>query len=142
VFILVRTSNAGAGQFQDLLCEGRPLYVHVAEAVRSWTREQLGSCGFGDVGAVVGATHPPELATLRRSLPEVVFLVPGFGAQGATADQTAAAFRPDGLGAIVNSSRALLFPYAPGETAWEAKIEAATRTTIHELAAATPMGRL
>lgn len=142
VFILVRTSNPGAGQFQDLLCEGQPLYLHVAEAVRSWTREQLGSCGFGDVGAVVGATHPAELAALRQRLPEAIFLVPGFGAQGGTAGDTAAAFRSDGLGAVVNSSRALLFPYAPAETAWEAKIEAATRAAVRELAAATPSGNL
>src|SRR5689334_10783026 len=53
VFVLVRTSNPGAGQFQDLPCEGRPLFLHVAEAVRIWTRENLGQCGFGDVGAVV-----------------------------------------------------------------------------------------
>jgi orotidine-5'-phosphate decarboxylase len=142
VFVLVRTSNAGAGQFQDLMCEGRPVFVHVAEAVRAWTCEQLGNCGFGDVGAVVGATHPSELAAVRRSLPEAIFLVPGYGTQGGAAGDIAAAFRSDGLGAIVNSSRAILFPYTPAEPAWEAKIEAATRATIGELAAGTPMGRL
>src|SRR5947207_12853737 len=61
VFVLVRTSNAGAGQFQDLRCNGKALYVHVAEAVRAWTRENMGREGFGDVGAVVGATSPAEL---------------------------------------------------------------------------------
>src|SRR5207253_5875277 len=102
VFVLVRTSNPGAGQFQDLLCDGKPLYRHVGEAVAAWSRENLGACGLGDVGAVVGATYPAELAVLRSALPEVVFLVPGFGAQGGTARDTAAAFRSDGLGAIVN----------------------------------------
>src|SRR5207245_5555804 len=57
VFVLVRTSNPGARQFQDLECSGRPLYQHVADAVGAWTRAHLGRCGFGDVGAVVGATH-------------------------------------------------------------------------------------
>src|SRR5947209_7034522 len=99
VFILVRTSNPGAGQFQDLHCDGRPLFLHVAEAVRRWTRENLGQGGWGDVGAVVGATHPAELATVRTALPEAYLLVPGFGAQGAAAAETAPAFRDDGLGA-------------------------------------------
>lgn len=142
VFVLVRTSNAGAGQFQDLVCNGRPLYAHVAESVASWTREDLGDCGFGDVGAVVGATQPAELAAVRRLLPEAILLVPGFGAQGAAPADTAGAFRSDGLGAVVNSSRGILFPYDPDEPRWEAKVEAATRDTVAALARATPMGRL
>ena len=99
VFVLVRTSNPGAGQFQDLSCDGRPLFLEVATAVRSWTRENLGQCGYGDVGAVVGATHPQELAMIRQSLREAFFLLPGYGAQGAKAADTAPAFRDDGLGA-------------------------------------------
>ena len=142
VFVLVRTSNPGAGQFQDLDCGGRPLFQHVAEAVRSWAREHPGASGFGDVGAVVGATYPAELAVLRQMLPEVVFLVPGFGAQGAGAADTAAAFRPDGLGAGVNSSRGILFPFQPDDPDWEARVEAAARATVAALAAATPMRNL
>lgn len=142
VFVLVRTSNPGAGQFQDLVCDGKPLFRHVAAAVGAWGRENLGRCGFGDVGAVVGATHPAELAVVRRDLPEAIFLVPGFGAQGATAADTAAAFRDDGLGAVVNSSRGILFPFKPNETAWEARVEAATRATVAALREATAMGQL
>src|SRR5205085_10828658 len=97
VFVLVRTSNPGAGLFQDLVCDGRPVYRHVAEAVGQWAGENRGRCGFGDVGAVVGATHPAELAAVRQGLPDVVFLVPGYGTQGGTAADTAAAFRADGL---------------------------------------------
>ncbi len=134
VFVLVRTSNPGAGQFQDLICDGRPLYQHVGLAVQAWAQENLGKCGFGDVGAVVGATYPAELAQLRQMVPEVVFLVPGFGAQGASAADTAAAFRADGLGAIVNSSRGVLFPFAPDDPAWQARVESATRATIAALA--------
>jgi orotidine-5'-phosphate decarboxylase len=133
LFVLVRTSNAGAGQFQDLLVSSgatpsRPLYQHVGEAVAAWARENLGACGFGDVGAVVGATYPSELAMLRQMLPEVIFLVPGFGAQGGTAADVAPAFRADGLGAVINSSRGILFPFRPDERRWEARIEEAVRT--------------
>lgn len=142
VFVLVRTSNPGAGQFQDLHCEGRPLYLHVAEAVGAWARENLGHCGFGDVGAVVGATHPAELATVRAALPEAVFLVPGYGAQGGSAIDTAAAFRADGVGAVVNSSRGLTFPFSPRDPDWEQAVEQATRRSIAELTAATPMRAL
>ena len=79
LFVLVRNSNPGSGLFQNLICDGRPLYQHVAAAVGEWNRENLGQCGLGDVGAVVGATHPSELRLLREMLPEVWFLVPGFG---------------------------------------------------------------
>jgi orotidine-5'-phosphate decarboxylase len=141
VFVLVRTSNPGAGLFQDLLVSGgdshpRPLYRRVGEAVAGWARENLGVCGLGDVGAVVGATYPSELAELRRALPEAIFLVPGFGAQGGTAADVAAAFRPDGLGAIVNSSRGILFPFAPEAADWERRVEAAARDTAAALARA------
>jgi orotidine-5'-phosphate decarboxylase len=132
-FVLVRTSNPGAGLFQDLVCAGKPLYQHVGEAVAAWSRENVGACGLGDVGAVVGATYPEELATLRRQLGEVIFLVPGFGAQGGGADDVAAAFREDGLGAVVNSSRGILFPFAPDAADWEAKVEAATRAAVNAL---------
>jgi orotidine-5'-phosphate decarboxylase len=135
VFVLVRTSNPGARQFQDLVCDGRPVYQHVGAAVAGWSRENLGHCGLGDVGAVVGATYPAELAELRRLLPEVIFLVPGFGAQGAGPSEVAPAFRADGLGAMINSSRGIVFPFAPDEAKWERLIEKATRDTITAIAA-------
>jgi orotidine-5'-phosphate decarboxylase len=134
VFVLVRTSNPGAGLFQDLECAGRPLYQHVGAAVAAWARENLGACGLGDVGAVVGATYPAEMGVLRRLLPEVPFLVPGFGAQGGTADDIAAAFRADGQGAVVSSSRGVLFPFAPDDPGWEQQVEAAARAAAGALA--------
>jgi orotidine-5'-phosphate decarboxylase len=148
LFVLVRTSNPGAGQFQDLLVASpssshlgeekgvitRPLYEYVGDAVAAWARENLGACGLGDVGAVVGATYPTELAMLRKRLPEVLFLVPGFGAQGGTAADVAPAFRPDGLGALINSSRGILFPFPPDDPHWEARIAEATRAAIAALA--------
>jgi orotidine-5'-phosphate decarboxylase len=142
VFVLVRTSNQGAGLFQDLECRGKPLYQHVAEAVGAWAKENLGTCGYGDVGAVVGATHPAELATLRQLSPQTIFLVPGYGAQGGSAADVAAAFRDDGLGAIVNSSRGIIACFKPDEPRWEEAIEKATRAAIADLTKSTPMGQL
>jgi orotidine-5'-phosphate decarboxylase len=133
LFVLVRTSNPGAGLFQDLQCDGRPVYQHVAAAVAAWNGEHLGACGFGDVGAVVGATHPAELKLLREQLPAVWFLVPGYGAQGGMAADVRTAFRSDGLGAIVNSSRGVTFPFAPEDANWQAAIESAARKAAAEL---------
>ena len=107
--MLVRTSNPGAGLFQNLVCDGKPLYRHVAEEVARW------DAGRGDVGAVVGATHPTELAELRAAMPDVWFLVPGYGAQGGTAADVRAAYRADGSGAVVNSSRGVVFPFHPDD---------------------------
>ena len=138
VFVLVRTSNPGAGLFQDLLvtsnsAASRPLYQHVGLAVASWSRENLGVCGLGDVGAVVGATYPAEMTQLRQLLPEVIFLVPGFGAQGGSGADVRPAFRPDGLGAVVNSSRGIMFPFRAEDKDWERKVEDAAKATIAAL---------
>lgn len=138
VFVLVRTSNPGAGLFQDLPCDGQPLYLRVADAVAAWTREHLGRSGFGDVGAVVGATHVRELGLIRERIPDVPFLIPGYGVQGGAAADTAPAFRGDGLGAVVSSSRGILFPFAPDEPRWESAIETATQNAVTELAQAAP----
>jgi orotidine-5'-phosphate decarboxylase len=142
LYVLVRTSNKGAGLFQDLVADGKPIYRHVADAVRSWTRENLGATGYGDVGAVVGATHPAELAELRAAAPEVPFLVPGYGAQGGKAADLAAAFREDGLGAVINSSRGIIAAFKPDDVDWKKKIVSATDAAITELRSVTPMGRL
>jgi orotidine-5'-phosphate decarboxylase len=141
LFILVRTSNKGAGQFQDLSCAGQLLHVHVAHAVEAWSKENLGTSGYGDVGAVIGATSPAELKSLRTELPSALLLVPGYGAQGGTAADTAGAFRPDGRGAVVNSSRGITFPFAPDEVHWEAAIHAATLKANAELCSVLPHPR-
>lgn len=141
VFVLVRTSNPGAGLFQDLEVRqsateaARPLFEVVGASVRAWSRENLGTCGYGDVGAVVGATYPAELGRLRQLLPEVPFLVPGFGAQGGRADDVLPALDSHRLGAVVNSSRAILFPCPPTTVNWEAHVETATRSAITALTA-------
>lgn len=136
LYVLVRTSNPGAGQFQDLQCEGQPLRNHVAAAVVAWTKENLGQGGYGDVGAVVGATNPMELADLRGRLPGTPLLVPGYGAQGGTAADVKAAFDSQGLGAVVNSSRGVAFPFRPDDADWEAAIAAALDAAAEELGGA------
>ncbi len=134
IFILVRTSNPGAGLFQDLLCPEEKLYRHVAKMVESLNRGHLEPCGYGDVGAVVGATYPAELAELRHLMPNTLFLVPGFGAQGASAGDLAGAFRHDGTGAVINSGRAITFAAKPDQRDWETQLDRACEKAKGELA--------
>ena len=149
VFVLVKTSNAGGGMFQDLVADGQPLYRHVAEHVENMARETAGPSGYGLVGAVVGATYPQQSAELRATMPHTWFLVPGYGSQGATARDMRGAFDHRGLGAIVNNSRGIIFAHARKEYAaqfgaanWQRAVEAATREMIAELRAETPAGKL
>ena len=149
VFVLVKTSNPGGAVFQDLVVDGRPLYRHVAKQVERAARQTAGRSGYGSVGAVVGATYPEQATELRAAMPHAWFLVPGYGSQGATASDVAGAFDERGLGAMVNSSRGIIFAYGRppyserfGAANWQAAVEAATRDMIGELAAHTPAGRL
>jgi orotidine-5'-phosphate decarboxylase len=110
-FILVRTSNPSAAELQDLEAGGWPIYRHVAELVKHWGEERCGESGWSSVGAVVGATWPRQLAELREAMPKTPFLVPGYGAQGGAAQDVLPAFDGEGLGAIVNSSRGIIYAY-------------------------------
>jgi len=112
LFVLVKTSNPKSGEIQDLNVEGSPLYMHLAEKVAAWGAPLVGESGYSAVGAVVGATHPKQAAEIRAALPKAFFLVPGYGAQGGKAEDLKACFNPDGLGAVVNSSRGII-------SAWE-----------------------
>ncbi|MBW3542304.1 MAG: orotidine-5'-phosphate decarboxylase [Planctomycetes bacterium] len=145
VYVLVRTSNAGAGAFQDLDVGGRSVYRHVAAVVEELAAATADADGFGLVGAVVGATWPRELAELRAAMAHAPLLVPGYGSQGAGAADVAGAFRSDGLGTLVNSSRAINFawleePYRDeyGPDRWEDAVEAATRRMIADLQSVLP----
>src|SRR5262245_48705724 len=142
VIVPGRSSHHGAGLVHGLECEGKPLYQHVAEAAGNWAHENLGKCGYGDVGAVVGATPPAELAALRQSIPQTIFLVPGYGAQGGSAADAAAAFRDDGLGAVINSSRGIIAAFKPDDSNWQQAIESATRAAIADLHSLTAMAKL
>lgn len=109
IFVLVRTSNPGSAEFQ--LHGDPPLWQVIAKRVDQWGEASLGQCGLASVGAVVGATHREELAQIRKSMPNTVFLLPGYGAQGAAAADLAGAFREDGRGALVSASRSVAFAY-------------------------------
>jgi orotidine-5'-phosphate decarboxylase len=109
VFILVKTSNKGSGEFQGLkLADGTQNMEAMARLVAGWGATRKGACGLNDVGAVVGATYPDEARRLRQLMPDTVFLVPGYGAQGGSAADALAGRRSDGRGVVVNSSRAII----------------------------------
>ena len=110
LFVLVKTSNPGSVEISEARnAQGESISDWLAGFVRESGRDCIGACGYSSVGAVVGATFPQEAAHLRRWMPRSFFLVPGFGAQGGTADDAAACFGDDGLGAVVNSSRGILY---------------------------------
>jgi orotidine-5'-phosphate decarboxylase len=140
IFVLVKTSNPGGRMLQDLVSDGVPLYRRVAEHVESLAASLLGRCGYGSVGAVVGATYPEQLAELRAAMPHTWFLVPGYGSQGGSAADVVAAFDERGTGAIVNNSRGIIFAHERREYAdrfgpsrWQEAVEAATRDMIDQL---------
>jgi orotidine-5'-phosphate decarboxylase len=145
MYVLVRTSNPGGAMIQELRAAGRPIYDHVAEQVQSLAAATLGGRNYGLVGAVIGATNPRQLEELRWRMPNTLFLVPGLGAQGATAADVAGAFDDFGHGAVINSSRAIIFAHQRPEysgMAWETSVERATIDTIGQIAACTRAGRM
>ena len=111
IFILVKTSNPGSEDFQGLTTDKGKNYFVMGQLVAEWGKALTGKSGYNSVGAVVGATYPEEAAILRQSMKQTLFLVPGYGAQGGTADDIVDCFNPDGLGALVNSSRGIIFAY-------------------------------
>ncbi len=149
LYVLVRTSNPGAARFQDVSDAGGTLFQHVADVVTELSSRSRGegnanltNGGYGSIGAVVGATYPGELIELRQRMAGVPFLIPGYGAQGGTAADVRAALDKQGLGAVINSSRGIIFaidrePYRsrfqPHQ--WEAAVEQATRDMIADLQA-------
>lgn len=125
IFVLCRTSNAGAGEFQDLECGGLPLYIHVARHVATkWNAN-------GNCGVVAGATNPGELAAVRFQVDDLPILIPGIGAQGGDVEATVKAGKcPNGRGMIVNSSRGIIYASSGDDFAEAARCETAR---LHEL---------
>lgn len=112
IFVLVKTSNPSSGDLQDLQMEdGKAIYEIMGHLVDSWGANEVGESGYSFVGAVVGATYPEQAAKLRKIMPNNIFLVPGYGAQGGGAADVKPCFNEDGLGAIVNNSRGIIFAY-------------------------------
>ncbi len=108
LFILAKTSNPNSGEIQDLQVDGMPIYEKVGQLIAKWGEELIGTYGFSEVGAVVGATHKAQAEKLRKLMPHTFFLVPGYGAQGGSADDLSVCFNKEGVGAIVNSSRGII----------------------------------
>ena len=113
VFILVKTSNPGSRDLQDVkeAESGQPIYVRLARTVAELGQETIGKNGYSSVGAVVGATFPEQAKELRQLMPRSIILVPGYGSQGGTAQDAAKCFNPDGLGAVVNASRSITYTF-------------------------------
>jgi orotidine-5'-phosphate decarboxylase len=145
LYVLVRTSNPGARDFQDRETQGQTLFAHIADVVEHLSTEDRGEHGYGFLGAVAGATYAAELTHLRQAMPSVPLLVPGYGSQGGTSADVAGGFDANGQGALVNSSRGIIFAWERkefreqyGPERWEEAVEAATRAMIADLAANVP----
>jgi orotidine-5'-phosphate decarboxylase len=143
VAVLVRTSNPGARDVQDLQVGGEPVWRRIAEMLSSQTARLRGVSGWSGLMAVAGATYPEEARALRETLPDALFLVPGYGAQGASAADAVAGFvtKAKGLeGGVVSSSRAVLYPQAAQSATtlaeWRAAIGEAMAAAAAELRAA------
>jgi orotidine-5'-phosphate decarboxylase len=149
IFVLVKTSNPGSKDFQDLRCDGKTNYEHVAAGVEQLAIRTAAGGRFGAVGAVVGATWPKQLDDLRAAMPHTWLLVPGFGRQGGRASDVRSAFHADGMGAIIVSARDVIFAHARPEMnagltdgQWQTAVDRACRDMLERLAADTPAAAL
>ncbi len=138
LFVLVKTSIKSSGDLQDLAVgvggdKIHPLYETVGHFVESWGADDVGEEGYSCVGAVVGATYPTQAAKLRTLMPETIFLVPGFGAQGGTVEDVLPCFNAGGMGAIINSSRDVIFAYESSDKFGELDYAAAAREKVLEM---------
>jgi orotidine-5'-phosphate decarboxylase len=138
LFVLVRTSNPGSADLQDVkLADGRTWSEMLADRIAAVAQSpgMIGHRGWSSIGAVVGATQPHTITSLRQRLPRSIFLLPGYGTQGATAQMTRSAFR-DGVGAIVSASRSILYAHTEPKFAaptWEKSVERAAQQMKSEL---------
>jgi orotidine-5'-phosphate decarboxylase len=139
VLALLKTSNPGSADIQDMvLADGRPLWQHVAGLIDRWGEDRVGASGVSSLGAVVGATHPEILETVRSLLPRGVLLLPGVGAQGGSAENLAAAFTAGPASALVSASRSVL--YADRDTGWQEAAAAEAERLADELRAVAAVG--
>jgi orotidine-5'-phosphate decarboxylase len=138
IFCLVKTSNEGVADIQDLaLSDGKPLWQHVANLVAEWGEELVGEHGLSSVGAVVGATHPRAVGEARRLLPRAVLLLPGIGAQGAGPADVARAFTSGPASALVAASRSILYAFRSTDDDWRSAAAAEAARLKSEVWAAS-----
>lgn len=136
IFVLVKTSNGGSRFLQDLPCPEGRVYDRVAATVEGLSLSTKGKLGYGIVGAVTGATYPQELTALRAQMPTSWLLIPGYGAQGGAAADVMPGFDANQSGAIVNSSRGIIFAYGqPGAAGlnWQNSVRQAAQKMKDEL---------
>jgi orotidine-5'-phosphate decarboxylase len=139
VLAILKTSNPGSADLQDLpLADGRPFWQHVASRIDRWGADFVGASGLSRVGAVVGATHPDVLETVRQLLPRGVLLLPGVGAQGGQTGNLAAAFAAGPASALVSASRSVL--YADRGAGWQEAAASEAARLADELRAAAVAG--
>ena len=146
IFVLAKTSNPGSRTIQDQRVGDQALFEIVARQIESLSAQHVGESGYGNIGAVVGATHPEQLAKLRYKMPTTIFLIPGFGAQGGTAQDVACGLDENGLGGIINSSRGIIFAHEKEQykemANWQAAVEQATIDAIDLIADGTSASKL
>ena len=119
IFCLVKTSNPGGADIQDLvLSDGRPVWQHVAMMVAELGAELVGAHGLSNIGAVVGATYPRAVGEARRLMPQAILLLPGIGAQGATPADVARAFTSGPASALVSVSRSVIYAFRVEGADW------------------------
>ena len=134
LFLLLKTSNPSSSEIQNLtLKNGNLLYEDLANNIKNITTETIGESGYSFIGAVVGATHPIEAEKIRKKLPHTPFLVPGFGAQGGDPEKLRVFFDNNGLGAVVNSSRGIIYSYTKSDN-WKNFSEKEMRRIIAQKA--------
>ena len=142
MFVVLKTSNPGSRDFQDQALEssGRPLYESIAAIIDDLGQSLIGESGYSSIGAVVGATFPEDGRRLRALMPRAIILVPGYGAQGGSAQSAAACFDENGLGALVSSSRGITYAYsdsAISRAAFNQTVRENTRRMVDEIVKAT-----
>lgn len=136
IFVLVKTSNPSSSELQELLLSepGVNLAGKVARMVNQWaSRTKANKQGYSSIGAVVGATQAKDIKTLREVMPGSIFLMPGYGKQGAKAEDIRDALDANGLGALINSSRGITYPCSPEDQLFFHKVEEQVRMMRDDL---------
>jgi len=150
IFVLCKTSNPGSDALQSRQTDGTSNTVTdlVAAEIQRLCELSVGESGYGNVGAVVGATYPQQLVDLREKMKGSILLVPGFGAQGGSAADVAAAFDDQGTGAVINSSRGVIFAYekpkyeSAAAKSWQDAVRQSAVDTVEILKSSTNAGKL
>jgi orotidine-5'-phosphate decarboxylase len=150
VFVLCKTSNSGSDALQSKTTDGGNDTITdlVADEIQRLCEASIGESGYGNAGAVVGATYPQQLVHLRAKMKNSILLVPGFGAQGGSASDVAAAFDENGTGAVINSSRGVIFAYEKEEyqseasKSWQDAVRQSAVDTVEILRTSTNAGKL